>query len=37
MPSAKQKIIQAQFMKRVGGMDRIVSNLTLSGTIRGGV
>ena len=32
-----RKIIQAQFMKRVGGMDRIVSNLTLSGTIRGGV
>jgi len=32
-----RKIIQAQFHKRMGIHDSIVSNLTLSGTIRGGV
>jgi len=32
-----RKIIQAQFHKRMGIHDSIVSNLTLSGAIRGGV
>jgi hypothetical protein len=31
-----RKIIQAQFHKRMGIHDSIVSNLTLSGAIRGG-